>query len=116
MTRDEILEKTRDGANTVRDRVRSDLDNWTLPVKIEPDVWRDWTSRQLGKRGFASMAIQCRKGRDLRAHALQLAFEILAQLGWYETPLLCIPELLDRETEADYYRAIAIAKNSKQPH
>lgn len=112
MTTDEIIKKMADGAATVRAQVRADIHNFSIPVKIEIPVWREWTANELDNRGFTQMAIDCRAGKMLQAHARVLAFEILFSLGGYECPLLCIPQALTGDEELAYWRAVAIAKNT----
>lgn len=110
----ELLGRTSDAADTTRDQVRFDVVNWSTSVTRDVPAWRDWTARQLGARGFAAMAIECRRGVSLRKHAMALAFEILWEIGGHESPLLSIPAVLTGENELTYWRAIAIAANSER--
>lgn len=112
MNAEQILSKMKTGNEIIRQQVTADIHNFEIPVKIEVPVWHAFVADELDKRGFTQMAIDCRAGKFLQAHARILAYEILFSLGGYETPLLCIPEFLRESDFLTYWRAIAISKNS----
>lgn len=112
MSHEAILEKTRYGAAIVNTQVRSDIASFSIPVKIERDVWRTWMGEQFDKMGMTAMARDVLCGIKPATHARVIAFETLYELGGYSCPHLCHPAFLQGDDELTYWRAIAIAKNA----
>lgn len=109
---DEVIEKTRHGAEMLRRQIQSDIRNFSLPVKIERYAWAKWLSEQFAARGCDAMSREVGVA-TLLPHAKALAFDILYDLGGYNTPELCVSALLDKDNQLAYWRAIAIAANAK---
>lgn len=110
---EEIIQRMTDGSAIVRKQVAADIYHFSIPVVDQPDTWKSWLADELGRRGFRQMSIDCRAGCHLHKHAKILAFEILFSLGGYSCPLLCIPACLQGDDELSYWRAVAIARNTK---
>lgn len=84
----QILDRMAHGSATVHKAVAADIHHFPIPVKQEPQVWREFVASELGKRGMRQMESDCRGGKFLHEHAKILTFEILFSIGGYRCPEL----------------------------
>jgi hypothetical protein len=106
-----ITDKVRRSDDILRKQVQADIHHFSIAVKVDRTAWAAWLSEEFAKRGCTAMSKEVGTG-TLYSHAKALAFDILYELGGYETPHLCIPHVLDSGEALNYWRAIAIAANS----